>query len=183
MSSCQDQPLSLNLLQNNSFELQILNSPDINFFVTSAEIPGISVLTASQSTRYNQITYPGEEIIYQDLTVRFSVDENLKNFAHIHNWIRTSGNPVSLEELYEEETRISASDTKFLGTAELGSIFSDIIIHITTSGGKRKHYAKFYDCFPTSLSSIMFSVDVTKPEPVTSTCTFKYTYYDLVIIP
>ena len=183
MSSCANQPQSLNLLQNNAFSFELLNASDVNFFCTLAEIPGISLVTTTQATRYNQIPHPGEEIRYQDLNVQFSVDENLKNYFQMHQWIRTSGNAVSLQELYDEQERVSESGVQFKGTYELGAIYSDAILHILDAGGKRKNYIKFYNCFPTGLSSISFDSTTTKTEPISATMSMKYTYYDFFTVP
>jgi hypothetical protein len=178
MSSCQGQPQSINLLQNNSFQFELLNAPDVNFFITQAEIPGISLITTSQPTRYNGIPMPGDEVRYQDLNLGFHVDENLKNYFHLHQWIRELGHPVSLDELYEAENRVDNSDTKFLGTYKQGSIYSDGILHILTAGGKKVHYIKYYDCFPVGLSSISFDTSSTKIESISATVSLKYTYFD-----
>ena len=48
----------------------------------------MNVATAMQATRFNYIPQPGDEINFDDLQIRFLVDEKLKNYTSLHNWIR-----------------------------------------------------------------------------------------------
>lgn len=183
MSSCADQPQSLNFLNNNNFEFKLLNSPLLNFFVTQAEIPAISLVTTTQATRYNSIPYAGEEVNYEKLNIRFKIDEHLNNYWNIHSWIRLSGNAVSLQELYDKQTEISDNNSiKYLGTHKQGSIYSDADLYILDAGGNKKHKIRFYDTFPVALSNVSFDTEINSVEPLSATASFQYTYYDFIKI-
>lgn len=183
MSSCSDQPQSLNFLNNNGFEFKLLNSPELNFFVTQAEIPAISLATAKQSTRYNSIDYPGEEVNYNELNIRFKIDENLNNYWNIHSWIRLSGNAISLQELYDKELEVNNNNNiKYLGTHKQGSIYSDAELYLLNGAGNKSHKIRFYDAFPVGLGNISFDTEVSKVEPLSATAAFKYIYYDFLKI-
>ena len=39
-------------------------------------------------TRFNKIPQPGDELQYGELDIRFLVDENMKNYYQVHDWMR-----------------------------------------------------------------------------------------------
>ena len=44
---------------------------------------------------------PGDKMEFEDLNVRFLVDENLENYMEIQNWMRGLGFPESFQEIYD----------------------------------------------------------------------------------
>ena len=51
-----------------------------------------------QPTYLRDIPTPGDKVDFGDLTLRFLVDEDLKNFMEIQKWIRGLGFPESTQE-------------------------------------------------------------------------------------
>ena len=56
---------------------------------------------AVQPTYLKDIPIPGDKMEFEDLSVRFLVDENLENYMEIQNWMRGLGFPESLQEIYD----------------------------------------------------------------------------------
>jgi hypothetical protein len=56
---------------------------------------------ATQATYLKDIPRPGDKIQFSDFTLRFLVDEDLKNYMEIQNWMRGLGFPESLREIYD----------------------------------------------------------------------------------
>jgi hypothetical protein len=179
MSSCNDQPSSINFATNNGFQFSLKNAPLLNFFCTKAEIPAISLMTSSLATRYNTVPLPGEEVRYEELTIEFKIDENYKNYWHIHTWLRASGNALSLQELYDMQESVNDS-TSYTGTVKESSIYSDGFLYLLDSGGKRNKTIVFYDMFPVGIGSVSYDTQVSEVTPLSVNATFKYTYYDFV---
>ena len=84
-----------NFLSPAGFQFTITKEPKVSFFCTSATIPELSFETTVQPSYLKDIDVPGEKIQYADLRVRFLVDEDLKNYMAIHNWITGIGYPES----------------------------------------------------------------------------------------
>jgi|LakMenE18May11ns_1017448.scaffolds.fasta_scaffold9760469_3 hypothetical protein len=174
------QPENRNYLSGVNFKLQLMKCPSVEFFCQAANVPGISLLTAEQPTRFNSIPIPGDEVQYEDLTVRFLVDEDLKNYAEIHSWIRELGHPYDLKELYDAQTEAEKSILYYGGYASEGSVYSQAILHILNSNFKPKYKVVFRDVFPISLGSLNFDSSLTDPGYFPVEASFKYTIYDIL---
>ena len=81
----------------------------VDFFCQSAAIPAMSMKGVEQATRFNKRYVPGDELEYEPLALRFLVDENMKNYYQVHNWMRGMATPKSSKEFYFQrgETRES----------------------------------------------------------------------------
>ena len=69
------------------FRFKILKIPNVEFFVQSVNIPGITLGSAQQTNPLYDIPLPGDKITYASLDMSFLVDENLNNYKEIHDWI------------------------------------------------------------------------------------------------
>ena len=61
----------------------------------------MSLGIANQPTYLKDIPVPGDKIVFEDLTLRFIVDEDLVNYTEIYNWIKGLGYPEDLEQIYD----------------------------------------------------------------------------------
>ena len=87
-----------NFLSPIGFKFSIDRMKGVDFFCQSASIPAISMQAADQPTRFNKIPQPGDELYYEDLYIKFLVDENMKNWYQVHDWMREIATPVESEE-------------------------------------------------------------------------------------
>ena len=162
-----------NFLSPAGFQFQMTKEPKVSFFCTSATIPEISFETTVQPSYLKDIDVPGEKIQFADLRVRFLVDEDLKNYMAIHNWITGLGFPESTEQFKTETTGDDA-------LRDMNLQFSDGSLTILNSNYRTSAVVKFNDLFPTSLSSLEFDTSVTDIQYFTADATFKYTVYSIV---
>ena len=96
-----------NFLAPTGFKLVLNRSPKVAFFSNAANLPGITLGEATQPTYLKDIPTPGDKIVFDDLNIRFMVDEDLKNYMELQNWIRGLGYPESVQEIWDlqEEDR------------------------------------------------------------------------------
>ena len=87
-----------NFLSPTGFRFSLRRSPKVAFFCNQANIPAMTLGVTEQATYLKNIPVPGDKIEFGDLTLRFLVDEDLKNYMEIQNWIRGLGYPDSLNE-------------------------------------------------------------------------------------
>ena len=73
------------------FKLILSKTPKVDFLCQSANIPGISMGTAVQPSYLKDIPVPGDKVLYEDLTIRFLVDENMENYLAIYKWMTGLG--------------------------------------------------------------------------------------------
>tara|TARA_B100000287_G_scaffold396434_1_gene412084 strand:+ start:53 stop:601 length:549 start_codon:yes stop_codon:yes gene_type:complete len=162
-----------NFLSPAGFNFTITKTPKVSFFCSSASIPEITFDTNIQSSYLKDIAVPGEKLEYQDLMVRFLVDEDLKNYMAIHNWMTGIGYPETLGDFKKETT---ADD----GSRDMNQQFSDGSLSILNSNYRTNAIVKFKDLFPVSLTSLEFDTSVTDIQYFTAQANFKYLVYNIV---
>jgi len=168
-----------NFLQPQGFRFQVARAPKVTFFGNSVNIPGIQLRTTIQTTPgLKDIELPGEIIDFEDLTLRFLVDEDLQNYQEIQNWIRGLGFPESLQEIYDlqDETTGTARD----GNTGTMNLYSDGTLTILDAMQNENFKVKFSDLFPYSLSTINFDATLPDTEYFTAEVSFKYLNYTIV---
>ena len=165
-----------NFLSPTGFKFTLNRAPKVAFFSNSANIPSLDLGVANQPTYLKDIDTPGDKIVFGDLTLRFLVDEDLKNYMEIQNWIRGLGYPDSLQEIYDLQSdpkRIETIDSKLM------DIYSDGTLTVLGSSYNPNFMIKFKDLFPYSLSTLDFDATQTDQEYFTSDVSFKYTIYNI----
>ena len=165
-----------NFLSPVGFKFTLNRAPKVSFFSNSANIPGLNLGTAVQTTYLKDIDIPGDKITFDDLNIRFLVDENLENYLEIQKWIRGLGYPESLEEIYnfQQENKNLIQPEK----SQL-NLYSDGTLLVLTSNQKANFKIKFKDLFPVSLSSLQFDATETDVQYLTAEASFKYTIYNI----
>ena len=162
-----------NFLSPAAFLFNITKVPKVSFFCSSASIPSISLETNTQPSYLKDIDVPGEKLTYENLTLRFLVDEDLKNYMAIHNWMTGLGFPESTKDFKDEVTK---PDT----TIDMNQQYSDGSLSILNSNYRTNSIVKFKDLFPVALSSLEFDTGVTDIQYFTAQATFKYLVYNIV---
>jgi hypothetical protein len=117
---------------------------------------------------------------FGDLNIRFLVDEDLKNFMEIQNWIRGLGFPESIQEFRDLETSGTVPRRDFVQSGQ--DIYSDGTLQILSSNFNAKFNVNFKDLFPTSLTTLTFDATDTDIEYFTADASFKYTSYNLTTL-
>jgi len=165
-----------NYLSPTGFKLSLNRSPSVAFFCNQANIPNISLGIAEQPTYLRNIPIPGDKIDFGDLTIRFLVDEDLKNYMEIQKWIRGLGYPESLNEF----TNLEKSSEDFGILNSVGdNIYSDGTLQVLNNNMIPSFQIFFNDLFPYDLSTLAFDATQTDQEYFTADVSFKYTIYNI----
>jgi hypothetical protein len=175
MTALTRNPTNQNFLQPNKFTLNFSRLPNTQFFCQSVSVPGISLSEIPQNTPFVDLYIPGEKAIYDLLNVTFYIDEELVAWREIHDWIRAMTFPTDFSE-YRNLGRLSKS----AGVREsLKPQYSDASITLLSSSNKPYFRFKFYDVFPTTLSTFIMSATDSPESQMTADGTFRYSYYDI----
>ena len=167
-----------NFLAPTGFRLTVNRSPKVAFFSNAANIPGITLGEATQPTYLKDIPTPGDKIVFDDFTIRFLVDEDLKNYMELQNWIRGLGFPETLDEIYKLQ------DEKDIGSKNSGlmNIYSDGTLTVLGSSNNALFKIVFSDLWPYSLTTLNFDATETDVNYFTAEVGFKYTIYNITDI-
>jgi len=162
------------------FKLILTKTPKVDFLCQSANIPQISMGTAIQASYLKDIAVPGDKILYDDLNVRFLVDEKMENYLAIYKWITGLGYPENLgqyNQLKKDDIRTDASATDDADPRYFE--FSDATLQVLNSNYRPSVLVNFKDAFPTSLSTLDFDVTTRDYNYFTAEVTFKYTILNI----
>ena len=151
------QPATHNVLTNNKFRFVLTRCPTMTYFCQRANIPSLSFGTSIQSNPTGiSIRRPGTSYVYEDLQIGFAVDENMKNWLEIHDWIRDLGISYdSATEVLREAQKVCSAYVLILN-----SQYRPILT------------VKYKNVYPTFLSGIDFDSSVTDSDTVIATATY-----------
>lgn len=173
MTAIDNTPENKNFLSPLNFRFQIKKAPHVNFFIQKVNIPSMRLVQADTSNPFVRTPYPGEHIDFGNLNISFKVDEDLKNYLEIYNWITGLGFP----EKYEQYKTL-AEKPNYTGE----SIYSDISIILLASTKMPNYEFTFVDAFPISLSDLNFSTTDQSVNFLNADVTFKYTHFTITNI-
>ena len=155
-----EQPTNRNFLSPVGFLLDLEIFDGVDFFCQSASIPEITMPFAEVQTPYRNVPIVSSGgVSYGDLNVRFIIDEDLKNYLVVHNWIKEYG---------LAEKRADSADA-----------YSNARLQIMTSHNNVNHVVEFKNMFPVSLSSVPFDATVGDIEYLLADVTFKFETYTI----
>jgi len=161
------QPKNLNAIQSVHFKFQIKRSPEIEYFIQKAPIPGMALGYEMVPNPFVFIPKPGDHLDFNELDIVFRVDEELANYLCIHNWMRALGKP----ENFKEYAKIEAVP---MWTGE--GIYSDLSLSLLSAKQNAIFECVFEDAFPVGLSNLDF--DTTQSDLTYLKASARFMYRD-----
>lgn len=172
MAAISRNPQNTNSLVANKFQVSFTRLPNTTYFCQSATLPGLTIGEAIKPTPFIDLYSPGDKLIYDSLTFTFMVDEDLKSWKELHDWMRAMTFPTDFKE-YRDLPNLNRFAKKPFPQ------FADATLSLLTSSYNHNYKIKFYDCFPIALSSIIFSASDSPDNVLTADATFRFAYYDI----
>ena len=167
-----DQLTNRNFLSPIGFLFLLDKARKVSFLCQKAEIPTVELGQVEIPTR-GMVPIPVEgNMRYSEFSMEFIVDEDLRNYMQIHNWMRALGTP---QEFKERRVWID----KYADSPSEDPRFSDATLQVLNNNNIANFDVVFKDMFPVSLSSLPFDVTGGDNDYFTSTATFRYTLYEI----
>ena len=161
------EPINKSYLSNNKFDFVLDRLPNFTYFVQSVTLPGLILESSSVPSPYTKLSVPGNQLNFNPVSLTFLVDEDMKAWYELYNWIVQLGNPVSIDK---------RGNLKGIAGSNL-NIVSDATLFIKSNSNNPKWKVTFTDMFPTDMGELTFSTTEGQ-EFMTCTATFNYTYYE-----
>ena len=92
------QPDNKNFLSPIGFQFSIQKLPHVNYFCQSANIPEITLSEVERMSPFIKLPTPGTQLTFGALSITFRVDEDLKNYKEMYNWMIGLGFPDNFEQ-------------------------------------------------------------------------------------
>lgn len=171
------QPDNMNQLMDNKFAFRILKLPNIEFWTQTVNIPGLSMESIIRWNVFNKTHYGPTKLEYSNFTLEFLVDEELKNYLELENWLRGIAAPEEFKEHSEflSDNRLVAPR----GVLPPATIYSDARLLISSNSNTPNHEIVFQDLFPVSLSGLTFTVGNDTINHSKATAEFVYRQYKI----
>jgi len=139
---------------SSNYLLTIEKSPHFNFQIIEATLPTVSVGAVVQPNTFNDIPFPSEKMTFDPMIVTFAIDEDLKSYLDIFNWMRSMG-------------------TGNAGAANRRDLLSDGSLTILSNNSTPLMTFVFVGMFPSVLSEVQFT-SVGDNRVLTASVTFYY---------
>ncbi len=166
---------NLNFLAPVAFQLDIPIFKDVSFDCTAANIPGVSMGGPQQATPFNDFQLSGDKLNYEDFTITMLVDEDMRNYSIIHNWMTGITYPQKASQWREFADKMVEKEHKGPDYDRL-----DLTLRVLNSNFNTQIVVKLYDAFPIGTAGLPFNVDTNDIQYLTANVTFKYTYFKLL---
>jgi hypothetical protein len=170
------QPNNLNYLSQLGFRFALEKLPSVSYFCQAVAIPAISINSVDTPTPFTVIPHAGSRLTFEPLNVRFRVDEDLKNYLEIYDWLVGVSRPDSFQQTRD---LVAASHAFNARPGSTMHIVSDATLFVLNSNKKVKFHVFFEELFPVSLSELMFESMSSDVQYLEATAQFRYRKYSI----
>lgn len=168
-----------NVLVPSRFQCVLTRLPNTVFYLTSVNIPGLSIHVVDQPTPFNTLPVPGDRVSWNPLTFRFYMDTTFSGWHDVFNWLTGLGRPVDAQQY----ANLSANSVVGgVATTGVRPPYSDATINIYTSKNNLQAQFHFHDVFPVSLDDIPLTYSTSADEVIDAGVTFAYSYYEFTTV-
>lgn len=168
MATYNQTPTNKSFLSNNKYEFVIDRLPHVTFFIQSIVIPDVSLNGTQVPSPYVSVPIPGNILNYGELQVTYIMDEDMKAWREIYDWMYNLGNPESQNKIGDL--------TQTPGRRN--SVTSDASLLVKSNANNPRIKFTFKDMFPTNLGGVTLS-SAEGQEFLTSTISFLYSHYNV----
>lgn len=161
-------PTNKNFLGQTGFRLVLDRTPTVNYFSQSASLPAISLGATNIVNPLIDYPLPGEKLTFSPFNISFRVDEDLKNYIEIYDWLVGLGSPSSTDQ-YKKYRNANINQASL----------SDATLSILSSKYNPNLRVKFQKMFPESISELLFTSTGSDIEYLEATVSFRYSLYTI----
>jgi len=158
---------NINYFIPTGFNFLIDRIPNVNFFCQSVNLPGINLGVTNVNTPFKDYPIPGDKIDFNELRISFIVDEELKNWLEIYNWIIGLGFPSNTGQY------------RTLKNSDTNGVYSEGILFILSSHKNVQYKVVFEKIFPVSLSDIDMNSISSDTTTTVADVSFQYAIYNI----
>ena len=167
------------LLQSSKFIFTIPRLKEVQFFCQAANLPGVNSQSTVQNTPFRDMGVPGDKMEYEDLSIEFLVDEELRSWSSIYYWIKGYTQAEAWDDYVNLNKLSKYSQYEYLNTPQYADA---ILTTLAAANDQPKVNIHFIDLFPVYVSAIPFDVRVSSSKIMTATATFRFKRYEVTLL-
>jgi hypothetical protein len=157
-------PENISTLLPTYFRFFIQRLPNVTYFCQSASLPTVTMGEVLMPTPFMSVKQP-TKLDFDELSITFLVDERMRNWLEIFNWMRSTTQVEGYEEFAAANTHLTTANLIILNSTKNPKI------NVTFEG-----------LYPRTLGSVDFSTTLVDPEPFQCTATFAYRNYNIELM-
>lgn len=177
MSVLNRNPGNTDLVQSTKFRITFDRLPGVTYFCQTANLPGISLTEIPMPTPFVELYLPGEKAVYDTFNITFLVDEDLRAWTELHDWIRGITFPTDFKE-YVNLSRQTVGGNIRSSYSNKPAPYSLGMMTIYSNKNNPNFRVKLVDMFPTSVGSLIFNTSDTAENIITADATFRFSYFE-----
>ena len=133
-------------------------------------MPSIDIQNAVMHTPFTKLPLAGDNVNFEPFSFSFILDDQMKNYREIHDWMMAIGFPKRYEDF---------SNYKNKGEGKVETLGEqDASISILSGKSNPTAHIVFRDAIPIALSGTEFSTQGSTTEYLMATATFAYSYFE-----
>lgn len=162
-------PENTNFLQSSKYTFVIPNLPFARYFCQSVNLPGVSSSEVEIPTPYSNTFRHPTKMQFENFSITFLVDEDMKVWEETYNWIVSLTRPLSGKQY------IKVRDKE-------ASPYQDGMLTVNTNANIPNIRIQFKNVFPIALGGVQFGTTASAETTPTADLTFRYDYFEFVRI-
>ncbi len=168
-------PKNLNHLREKNFisKMAVAKLPNIDFFVTTLTMPGFNVGEIPVRSLNKLIPVPSNSLDKDPLTVQFIIDEDMRNWLELYDWMMGMTYPESFQQ-----SKNWVNDRKQKELSDKSIYYSDLQITILKNSMMPNLKFTFHNAFPTTLDGFDLTI-AGSDEPLVASSTFTYSHVSI----
>lgn len=155
------------------FILQIDRFPELVFSVQSVNIPAVDIGVAKFSNSQNDVTIPGDKIVYQPLQIRLMLDDKFDNYLKLYGWLRKLGFATFKGDYASAQQRFAQTN------GNMGFEYAQMSLIALNAKNNPIVKFNFVDAFPSSMGSLDWSSSVEGEQYLFFDMQFTYSYFSV----
>jgi len=163
------------LLMSDLLDIRARKLKELEFYNHQLKELQLKMAFIQQEINLIDLYSPGEKLIYDVMNVTFYVDEELKAWLEVHDWLRAMTFPTEFEE-YQNLNNLN-NFTRYANSDR--PQFSEGSLTLLSSANTPYYKFKFIDLFPVSLSSFVVATSDSPDTIITADATFRFAYYNV----
>lgn len=168
-------PTNVNTLDSHRFRLAVKRLPHVMYFSNEATLPDVSLAGTEHSMPTITDRLPGSQITFGDLGVKFLVDEDMKNYKEMLDWMLALCPPDDLTNA----RKVYGPRGYVRGEGQTEAATSDVSLFIESNISNPNVEFVFKNAWPTLLGSLSWTTQQDDAISLECIVSFSFTYFEI----
>lgn len=160
-------PSSIAFLSPLHFDVSFSGLSGVQFMTTAVDIPGIALSNPAVPTPFNPFYAPADKMQFDELTIKFKVDDQAANWLQIFDWMNSIGFPATYKQRAAVESQASGVQV----------LRSDLSVILQDYKKNPALVFTFVDVLPSRLGGMALDASVQGVQYVEAVAQFRYRQY------